>query len=99
MCRIVVEDVGDDVVVSRIVFVGVETFVGVDEAVGVDENVEDVDERVVDGSGVGRLGSLGFISAIVDAIRAGDDVVALISVSSSFGRERASATKLAFPCT
>ena len=89
---------------ENVEFVGVTASVGVDEVDEIDEVVDEVveglievDESVGNDSGVARLGSLEFVAAIVDVIRAGDGVVALTSVSSSLGRERASATKFAFP--
>ena len=88
-----------EVVLLRYVeFDGVTASVGVDKVDGVVEMSAEVDERVDIDSEVERLGSFGIVAAIVDAIRSGDDVVALTSVSS-FGRERASATRFAFPWT
>ena len=83
---------------ENVEFDGVTASVGVDIVDGVVEKSAEVDERVVIDSELERLGSFDVVVAIVDVIRSGDDVVALTSVSS-FGRERASATRFAFPWT
>ena len=85
------------------VFVGVDVFGAVE---GFDEDVEEVVEGVEDDSTVERLGSVCRVEIVGVDGGAGDPpswistaLTPSTSGPSSFGRDRASATKFAFPWT